>query len=149
MKIRGYEERDFPALVALGGEMWAESDFRSVPFHVDALRRLSDMVLAGTCFFCMVAEERERIIGFFVGGVQPYFFSNALYGFDLAFYVSKDCRGSTAALRLLRAAEYVCTDMGALECRFGAATGINPEQTDSFLTKQDYRRGGVLYVKSN
>ena len=95
----------------------------------------------------MVADDEGVVIGFFIVAIVPYFFSLQTHAADLAFYVAKEYRGSSAAMRLLRAAETWAIRLGVKECRFGAATGINPDVADKFFTGMGYDRGGVLYVK--
>jgi GNAT superfamily N-acetyltransferase len=147
MKIRAYEQRDFPDLLLLGGEMHSESDFSPFAFSPDYVRKMEEVVLSSSDRFCFVAETDEGIAGTFVGGVQEFFFGPDRYGFDFLLYVRPQWRGSSAAYRLVLAATAFCRNAGAKQLRFGVSTGINPADADRFYRKLGFVNGGALYTR--
>jgi GNAT superfamily N-acetyltransferase len=131
----------------MGARMHEESpDYTDFAFIPAKLMDLADMVLGMDSLHCVVAENHHGLTGFFVGGVEPFFFSHDLYAYDIAFYVRPECRGSSAAVRLLNHFMAWGKAKGAKQARFGAATGINPEQAHKFFTHLGFREGGVLYT---
>jgi GNAT superfamily N-acetyltransferase len=147
MKIRAYEQRDFPDLLLLGADMHSESDFAPFQFSPAHVRQLEQIVLTSSDRFCFVAETDEGIAGTFVGGVSEFFFGPDKFGFDYLLYIRPKWRGSSAAYRLMLAAMTFCRNAGAKQLRFGVSTGINPEDADRFYRKLGFRQAGLLYTR--
>jgi GNAT superfamily N-acetyltransferase len=147
MRIRSYEERDYPSLLLLGAYMHYESDFAQFEFNPDRVRQLEALVLTSLNHYCFVAENDKGIIGAFVGGVAEFFFSHDKFGFDYLLYIRPEFRGSSAAYRLMLAAMTFCKNAGAKQLRFGVSTGINPEEADRFYKKLGFQQSGILYTR--
>ena len=148
MKIRPYEVSDFAQVCALGARMHDESpEFRGFRYDPGSVMDFADLVL-GTpdALHCVIAVEAGRIGGLFVGGVAPFFFGPDRYAYDISVYVEPDLRGGLTAYRLVKAFTDWARGKGAVQARYGAATGVDAESTDRFFRGIGFRRAGLLYV---
>lgn len=135
------------ALILLGADMHAESDFAAFAFRPLDLLALAEWVEMDPDHTCLVADADGEVVGFFLGGVVKFFFGPDRHGYDQAFYVAPDYRGTRVAWRLFKAMAAFCAARGAVQLRFGAATGINPQVADRFLTGMGFVPAGTLYVR--
>lgn len=146
-RIRDYVMTDFARLLELGHAMWkASPEFSRFSFDPERLVPISEACLFNDDMHCFVAEADGQVVGFFVGGVTEFFFSQDRYAFDLALFVSPDRRGTTAAIRLVAAATEWARARGAKQLRFGAATGINPAAAERFFLGLGFKPTGALYT---
>jgi len=139
----------------MGQMMHDEGAYSFVPYEVQdayysarcALERHHD----GEGQFIAVAEDSDgQIIGFMIAAMVPYIFSfKARYASDLAVYVIPEKRGTSAAIRLVKAFEEWADTQNAAEKKLGVSTAINIERAHGFYTKLGYNQVGGLYTKRN
>lgn len=146
MKIRPYAREDWPAVYRLARMMHDESPvYREVSFAPEAIEEIERSILAGN-LVCFVADGSEGIVGFFIGGLIPYFFSREFFAYDLALYVDPDLRGASgAALRLFVAFREWAKASGARQIRIGVSTGIAHHKYGSFMRKMGLQPCGEMY----
>lgn len=136
------------ALILLGADMHAESDFRAFTFQPLDLLALAEWIEQDPDHTCLVASLDGEVVGFFLGGVVKFFFGPQRHGYDQAFYVAPEYRGTRVAHRLFKAMSEFCVSRGAVQLRFGCATGINPKVAERFLTGLGFEWAGTLYTKA-
>lgn len=111
--IRPAEPSDIDALVAMGARFFAYSEYaKFAPFDEDAARRnIVSMMSEGTMLtgqqsLVLVADIDGEIVGGIVGVITAMWFNPAArLACELAWWVSEEHRGGTAAIRLYRAFE--------------------------------------------
>ena len=137
--IRELQPGDEIPLIQLGREMWEESEnFSRHPLNEEKLKQLAMVVHTSDFLSCFVADSDVGPQGIWVGCVQPLWYSDDLSVNDIVFYVRKKYRGSSAALRLLKAAENWGVNRGATEINIGLSSGIVTEKTMCFFNKLLY-----------
>ena len=135
---------DVEVCAAIGSLMHQESYYRDLDFDRKKMRLVFEQIKAGG--FCgFVAEEKGKVIGLFVGLVCEHWFGKDLLASDLALYVIPKRRGSTAAMRLVRAYEKWAEDKGAKVISLGVSTDIRPERTGSMYERLGFNDVGKFY----
>lgn len=149
MIVRPYAREDWPAVFRLARMMHDESPaYRVVSFAPEALEQLEQGIFAGQ-LVCFVAEGSDGVVGFFLGGLTPYFFSKETFAYDLALYVDPEYRGASgAALRLVVAFREWARLSNARELRIGVTTGITHEKYGSFMQKLGLHPIGEMYAQN-
>lgn len=148
MIIRESSSEDTDALLALAKLMHSESPFYGrYPFSDKKTRTLCEVFVNHHDWFCVVAEQEGELIGFMAVTIVPTFFGEARFLEDISFYVVPEKRGTSAALRLLRAVEAWGLANNVDAIRVGITTGTNPESAGNFFIKLGYEETGQLYSK--
>ncbi len=150
MKARRATVQDTAGIFRLGCEMKAESatDFPEVEslkcaVHLALAEQNPERVFVG------VVDDGERLVGVVNGTIGDYAFSTELRAAQDILFVTKDKRGTRAALLLMRAFLEWADANGAKTVLAGSSTGVSTEMTERFFTKfgftpfcRTYRRGG-------
>jgi len=145
MKIRAMTKDDVEKCLELGQAMHEESYFSFLTFNKEKLLALWVSITDYPQMFCgFVAEEGDEIVGLFVGGVSPHWFSDDLFASDMALYVTPSHRGSSAAVRLLKAYDIWATESGAKVINLGISTNINQDRTQKLYHKLGYKDMGLF-----
>lgn len=145
-EIRKAVLADVPALIELGRQMHDESPrFRRYAFSADRLQTslLNILQLDQCCAF--VAEKDEEVIGGILGIAVDHYACELKQASDLAFFMHRAHRGSTAAVRLVRAYVEWAIEQGA-EPSIGINTGVNPERTARLFHAIGGRQSGTTWT---
>lgn len=146
--IRKLEPSDIAEVMQLAKAMHVESPFYNrYPFSEEKVRRLYQVFLENPDWLCVVAELDEKIIGFLAVTIVPTFFGDARFVEDISFYVDPKYRGTSAALRLVRAVEAWAIANNVAAIRVGITTGTNPGPAGNFFLRLGYEESGRLYTK--
>lgn len=137
---------DLDAIIALGSVLHATSVYRAMPFDADKVRVLMDGLISGAGVV-FVADLAGNVVGGIAGAVSEHWFNRELHGFEYSFFIDRQHRGGSMALRLLCAFESWCKAKGARQTRIGITTGINPEGTARFYRWAGYEDAGQLFTK--
>lgn len=139
MIVRPPESADWPQVLRLAGDMHHETDFRRYRFSVEKVEKLYDALLADReNFFAVVAEHQDQLVGFMGAFVCEHFFSYDRYASEMLFYVSPEWRGSSAALRMVRAFEAWGETKDVLDLMTGVSSGVAVDRTSRFYEKLGY-----------
>ena len=145
--VRAMAPGDESVLIEMGQRMWEESDrFKRHPLSIEKLKQLANWVHTVPNVKCFVAEKDE-IIGIWVGVLNPFWYSNDTLVSDIVFYVDKQYRGSSAAMRLVVAADTWAKEMGATENSIGLSSGIDTEKVMCFFEKMGYTHSASIMIK--
>lgn len=148
MKIRKMTEEDVPTIISYGQQMHEESYFKHFNFSEEKLWVLWEQIKTHQTYCALVAENVDgKLVGFFVGFINEHWFGTDKVTCDLALYVIKEFRGSSAALRLMRAYEKWGFMAGASEVHIGTSTDINTNKNLSLFQKMGYEIGGTFLRK--
>lgn len=146
MRIRQANDADLPALMALGKDMYLESNYTSVSFSEDKLALIGVQCLNDPVWIVRVAEHSDgSIIGMFVGYISQFIFSFDLIASDFVLYVKPEYRGTSAAIRLI--AEYVrwAKEREAKIVNIGTTTGVATAETTAFYKKLGFTQIGAVF----
>jgi len=143
MKIIQLTDERFDEFFELVKKMVAEAQFHEAEPDREEIEDMCKTA-NGIVF---LAEKDGKLIGFFAGMIQRYFFSNRERATDMGFYVVPEHRGSAAAIRLIRTFEYWAKEMGVKEIALGQTTAVDIEKTLKFYAHLGYRVVGFNTVK--
>lgn len=137
--IRRMTPADVPAVMEMGRAMFAESPrYRDKGFNEAKLLQMFNYILGAEDHGFFVAESPDGLIGMALGILAPYFFSDEVYACELVVYVTPGRRGSSAAVRLVKALEEWAFSQGARELLLGVSTGIDDERAVCVYQKLGY-----------
>ncbi len=172
-----YEPRFQDAALKLGGAMHAESRYRDLQYSekkVLALLQNPNVYAAFSIASPSPAKDwgvlpyppslraapcagvpksqndlgiEETIVGFFIGIVQPLWFSEQKTGFDLALYILPEHRGGTYAVRLIKAFEAFCAFKGCVEVNLSSSAEISTELARGLYARLGYQECGFISRK--
>lgn len=147
--VREVEPADLAGACHLGRMMQAEAPaYRDFPFEDARFSAWFALCLESPDWLGLVAvDESAGIVGFLAMGAMPMIFCSAVTVDDLAFFVHPQWRGTTAAVRLIRAMEAWAKAKGAAQIRMGLTTGTNPDAAQKFLERFSYSLEGRVMVK--
>lgn len=143
--IRRYEPCFREAAIELGRSMHMESRFRELEFSENKVLQL----LERPNVFGAFSLTGNCITGFFLGVVQPMWFSEARFGFDLALYMRPEYRQRRTpdAVRLIREFEKFCAEQGCSEINLGSTAEISTESAKRLYAKLGYKECGFISRK--
>lgn len=149
LKIRPVEPRDLELVLPLAKAMRDESPrYQRRRWSEDKVRMLVEYFASGPHGGAFVADEDGQIVGMVAGGAAEDFFGPDMFGADLVLYVTPEKRGSSAAMRLVRAFETWCfANPAVTEITLGVSTGVHAEATVRMYEKLGYRLIGYTLVK--
>lgn len=144
--IRTARESDVDDLLAMGRAMYSESPrYSDLPFSETKARALiANLLPTGGIF---VAEINGMVVGMLAGYCVEHFFGPGKYAGDLVVYVLPDFRGSSCAVRLVRALEQWAEEQGAKEILLGVSTEVETERTTTLYKHLGYRASGCSLIK--
>jgi ribosomal protein S18 acetylase RimI-like enzyme len=141
MRVRAATDEDIPAVVALGARNHVESHFRWLPYEPEKLAAYARQFVKDEDKLGVVAESAKgEVVGYMAAFVSPYFFCDELQAADLLLYVVPEYRGSSAAIRLIRAYTTWAQAMGAREATLALRANIDIEKTGGFYRKLGFRQ---------
>ena len=138
---------ELPEIIRLGQRMLEESAVSFPEIDADATRGALEM--AGNLYFMALAERDGVGVGFITGLQSRYLFSDRRLVSHDVFYVVPEARGSSAAVRLVRALEEWSVEVGAYRTTIAIHTGLKVETTGRFYEKLGYTFMGGNYSKDN
>ena len=141
---------DREAIHVMGKKIFDESRYaHDRKYNREAVDELLNEWGRGSNIFCSIAELNGKCIGAMAGFIQECWFAHGNVAYDFFLYVEPEHRGSSAALRLIRAYEKWARMQNVLEVTLGISTGINTEQTGKFYQRLGYNKVGSTFCKEN
>ena len=95
----------------------------------------------------LVSIGDNKIVGFIAGVKSTYFFSTKPKISDIGFYVLPKYRGSSSAVKLIKALENWAKENNILDIAIGQTTAVNMEKTQQFYNKLGYETVGYNTIK--
>lgn len=146
--IRVAHEADIGRLVQMGRAMQEESPrFSRLGYSASKVWNLFSHLIANDDATVIVAEADGVIVGMLMGYVSEQFFSHVLSASELVVYVTPECRGGRAALRMIQAFEMWAFERGAKEIQLGVSTEVDASRTSAFYERMGYAASGHTLVK--
>lgn len=146
MSVREATVADFPRVLELVRQFQTTSVHGCMPFSEE---RAGGMVNA--CIhdpmMCAFVWEREPglIAGLYMGRVGPWWHTEELAAFDIAFYIDPDHRGGWGARPLYRAFRDWARSKGAKTIWPGTSSGIDVERAAGFYLRQKLEKIGYVF----
>lgn len=99
--------------------------------------------------FMLVAEEDGELIGFFLGNVVEYFFSDEKIAQELVVVFKPEHRKKISPLliEMLTQFESWAEDRDAIEISMGIFSGIAGKGYHKFLESRGYKQSGIAFKK--
>lgn len=130
--VRTLTAADVGAFVALIGPQLAETA-PHLDVKPDILAESIRRSLSQLDPQVFLAEDRRRIVGYLVGRVGEYLFTDGVFTSQEVLYVVPEKRGTRAAALLIKAYAEWGKRLGAKEIIFGVSNGINFDRTARFI----------------
>lgn len=146
MIVRSARHGDMDRLVELGKQMHAEGAYASLPFDEAKVReQIADYLEhpEGRCL--LVAEGADGVAGMLAGFVDEYYFCHETVACDLVLYVERAHRGSSAAVRLIRAFRAWAREQGARDLCLAVSSGEDIERTGRLYERLGLQCVGGVY----
>jgi GNAT superfamily N-acetyltransferase len=145
--IREMTEADVDTLVAIGGQMHAESAYSKCEYSPDKCKAIGAEILDNPYIVGLVSEIGGEIVGFYLGVIQEQYFSNVLTSSDLLLYVKPEHRNGMSGLRLIKAYTKWAQEMGVSDehIQLAQTADIAPEAVDRLYRKLGFSPCGTIY----
>ena len=143
MDIIELSDSRFPEFFELVKAMVTESEFNEAKPDFASIWRLHKNENTNA----FLAIDQNKAVGFISGILTPYFFSKKMRVIDLGFYITKEYRGSRAAIKLIKALEVWTRQNNVTDICLGQWTAINMEKTQQFYNRLGYKTVGFNTVK--
>ena len=142
---------DIPRLLELGAAMHAESQWESVPFSVEKVEQLYQMLIGNEDALFIVAERDNKIIGMMAGTVQEHWMSEARVACDLFVFIEPAHRGGITGPRMLDLYTGWSLNKNVGLIMLGAMTGVAPQKTARLFGLLGYEQMGTMhrYVRTD
>lgn len=147
VELRPMRESDLSLAIDLGATIHARSNYANLLYDKSYLMGFGRRALNDTNCVCLVAESKGALVGFFVGCVQPLYFSGELRATDLIFFVKDGKAGMRGASNMIEVYETWAKGKGAVVVDLSITTGINAYRTGKFYEHLKYRPLGQTYRK--
>ena len=96
---------------------------------------------------CFLAIGDDKIVGFLAAVKSTYFFNGKPKITDIGFYVLPKYRGSSSAVKLLKALENWAKESNVSDICIGQTTAVDMEKTQQFYNKLGYKTVGYNTIK--
>lgn len=135
-------------VIALSMQLHEESAARDVPFDVEyTAQSIYEQIIQSDDGFGLLAMDDDHPVGMVIGRLAQYEFAPVVLGYNHAWYVVPEKRGSRVAFRLLSAFEDWARSCGAAHVHMGLAAGILSERTGRALSRAGYEPLGGNFVR--
>tara|TARA_R100001440_G_scaffold18411_2_gene31109 strand:- start:50 stop:505 length:456 start_codon:yes stop_codon:yes gene_type:complete len=141
---------DFEQIHALGQWMQENSHFANNGWCSRKVYRIvSASQDSDSNIFLRVVERNNKIIGFMVGSVSEYFFSDKLIAQDMVLVFHPNERENILRhiIKLIKDFEAWAKEKGAVEVAIGITSGIAGEGYPKLLNRLGYDQVGILTKK--
>jgi len=149
--IRPVKEADRGELLAIASLMHLESWFSNLSMSIPKVHHLIDLALNSNMAFArtFTVGREDRVCGFFMGMVQPHYFSEDLFAVDLGLYIERAHRGGggIAAMRCIREFEEWAARKGVKEIMLGVSAGIADMKAIALYEALGYTKGAIALHK--
>lgn len=144
INVRRVGHDDLEAIWALMERLRLEA---VIPFpELDREVMTQHLEIVGDAYF-MALAERPEVVGLITAQYGRFIYNSEVFVMHDIFYVIPEARGSSAALRLVKAFENWASEVGARLVFVGVHTGMKIEVTGRFYEKLGYRHMGGNYMK--
>lgn len=144
--VRKAELSDIPMLMSLGQQMIQESPvFKQLTPDLDKQKLVLEkaVISAQVCVYIL-----EDLTGFFIGHLESYPWFKETYACEDVFFVLPEYRGTTRAVRLLKAFESWCTTQKITHIKIGISTNVELERTKKFYRGMGfYQTDTIIFAK--
>tara|TARA_X000001036_G_C20582178_1_gene767215 strand:+ start:732 stop:1229 length:498 start_codon:yes stop_codon:yes gene_type:complete len=163
MQISRALEGEFWRVEELAERIHAETDYRDTPLDMKKVKVWYDSQFNHDDVVVLFALEDARQhknymtssssqAGFKTIGLGAFFchthyWCDVKISSDLMVYVIPERRGSTTAMRIIKAYEQWAIGRGCQEINLGISSGINVERTSKFYYRLDYHPTALKFTK--
>lgn len=143
--IRNATLEDMPRILELAREMHLESRFAQYEFSDFRLQHTMTDIINSETGIAIVFEQDGEIIGGIAAYVFAQYFGYTLAAQDLVFFITKEARGGSAYLKIMK--EYIkqAKEKGAEDILIGVSAGIKTEKIDALYKRMGFTEIGHIY----
>ena len=143
MQITKLTDDRFDGFFPLVKSMVAEAEFNeAIPE-----RQIIWNIYKNPNVLTLLAISNNKIIGFMAVVKGVYFFSTKPKISDIGLFVLPEFRGTSAAIKLLKAVEAWAKENNISDICIGQTTAVNMEKTQQFYNRLGYKTVGFNTIK--
>lgn len=142
--VREAEEKDLISCLLLFKEFFNESKM-DLKWSQDRMVNVFKSFFNNSGMVFFVSEFEKEVVGFIAGTLMQPLFSDEVVSAELAWFVSKEHRGSTAALRLFKTFEEWSKKNKAVLISISDIEDVN--NLSNFYRKKGYKKTETTYTK--
>lgn len=146
-KVRKIKEGDISVLMTLGKAMHEEGAFRISRFSAEKVNKIFSLCLASDSFLCLVAEDGEEIIGFYIAALTQDWFSEDLAAKDMALYIIPSYRSKGLAKLLVSKYLKWAEENKVISIGAGTNSGVNSEGVKRLYESFGFNTVGYIFRK--
>jgi GNAT superfamily N-acetyltransferase len=139
VSVVSYDKRWLPQVLMLARELHDESIFHR-DIELDEEKLAVQFERAGTFpdYYFKLAVRGDEVLGGFFGHISSVFFSKEQVAKDISWFVTRERRGSVAAVALVRDFEAWARAKGVKHFILGQSTGVNMDTTKALYEHLGY-----------
>ena len=147
--VRALEPQDLDALIALGELAVLETRYNGQGYDPVKIRHQLEAYFKDERrkYIWLIGFNNGVLQGLLFGSVEEYWFTQALGVNMIAWYVAKEARGSSMAVKLLLAFRRWGENRNATELTLSVTSGLRTEKTGRFLQRMGFRRCGENFYQ--
>lgn len=143
--VRPMHEFDVPGLLSLCREMHGESSNRTLAFDEPKMIRMFWEIMGTPLKLAAVAREEDAVIGALLAWSGPMYFTSDIVADEFLFFVTKQRRGSMAAVKLIRFYKDWAVRVGAKKIFLSAKSGVQNERVGRLYERLGFESHGLTY----
>jgi GNAT superfamily N-acetyltransferase len=119
--IREANLEDIPRIVEMGRRFVSESTYKEFIFeNPEQMGALAEQVISNPQGRILISERNGRTVGMLGLIVFPHFLSKELVAGEVMWWVDPEARAGLTGLKLMKKAEKIATEMGAVKMQMVA-----------------------------
>ncbi|WP_457749135.1 hypothetical protein [Sulfurimonas sp.] len=127
--------------------MHKEGYYKNIEIDNIKLKKYLSQKICSDKALVLVLKADNLIVGFFVAEIVEYFFSKELLAIDSLFFIVKEKRKSTGAMKILKSYFQWAESHNVKEITLSSTNGVEVEKIEKMYAKLGFRKVGVMYKK--
>jgi len=146
MIIRQAKKEDVQVIEKLGQSMHQESQQRQYNYDSLKVQLQIHKLIEYDYGIALVAEQDNKIVGGFLGGVFQHYYGNDIQAFDYALFVDPSYRNTLTGYRLIKAYIDEAKKKQADEIMLANSTGVDQEVVAKLIQKAGFEKQGYVFT---
>ena len=143
--IREATHEDLIPIVSMAVAMSKESARDYIQVNEFKVLSLLAHALGDDSHMLLVYEKGGESCGFLLANITPYFFGDELVAQEKTLYIKPECRGGSAAFKLIKSYVNWAKKKEVKEIIIGVHTGINQDLVEKLYKKAGFEQMGTLF----
>lgn len=147
MSVRTATPEDIYDLMPLVKKFWREGNYQNLHYDSEYISQMYRSHLENPNMEVFLWETDGEVKGMLIACKMPQAFSTKPAAYEIAWYVSPEARGGSAAMRLLKAYETWAKEQGCDFMNMSRIEGVEDEKVHAMYSKSGLKVREHTYVK--